>query len=337
MSPRSAFAFRTASLRIAASVTAIGLLAAIPTRLPGEDAGPGWVTQQAARTAIYYDPGRSGEGLFVESLGGDRALVYFLSFTSRWYFDPWWGPYDLSPTASWMIGLGQYQGDHLVADLVMPAYGHFGAAFDPHEIHYIEFGSLDFQFPTCATGESRGSLQIHPLGDMVMDDDGWEFEVIENRDNYVQLSQVIDCETGIEKASPAFNNTGSWYDPSRPGEGLVVEVLENDRAIVVWLTYDNEGNQMWLQGIGVIDRGVGGNGLLIIDDMRTYSGGYWGSDFNAADVTSTHFGGITLSFWLCDYADLSYDSLEYGSGSLSLTRLTSPLNVNPAGGGCWDY
>lgn len=303
----------------------------------GDDANDATQVQQAARTAIYYDPARSGEGLFVESLGGDRALVYFLSYRAKLYWDyGWWGWYEQNPNPAWMIGLGVYEGNRLLADLVIPVNGQFGDDFDAEAIDYIEFGSLVLQFPTCGSSESQGSLEIQPISDLGYMGDQ-KFEELEQQGRYVQLSQVIDCETGIEKASPQFNNTGSWYDPSRPGEGLVVEVLENDRAVVVWMTYDHDGNQMWLQGIGDIEEVARYNGLLTIDDMRIYSGSYWGSDFDASDVTSTHFGSVTLGFWLCNHADMTYDSPEFGSGSLSLARLTSPMNVNPAGIGCWDY
>jgi len=298
----------------------------------GDAAADAAIVQQAARTAAYYDPGRRGEGLFVESLGGDRALVYFLSYATRRYWDPWWGPYESIPLPAWMIGLGRYQGDLLVADMVMPTGGHFGTAFDPDQIDYLPFGSLIFQFPTCATSEIHGSLEIRPIDRAALD-----YEVFDNPGTYVQLSQVIDCGTGIEKASSQFDNTGSWYDPSRPGEGLVVEVLENNRAIVLWMTYDNEGNQMWLQGMGDIDPDAGYNGLLTIDDMWIFSGSYWGSEFNAADVTARQFGTISLDFYICIYANMTYDSPEFGSGTLRLTRLTWPMNVNPGGSTCWDY
>lgn len=37
--------------------------------------------------------------------------------------------------------------------------------------------------------------------------------------------------------------TAHWYNPDRSGEGLVLEILSADSAVVYWFTYDEAGNQ----------------------------------------------------------------------------------------------
>ena len=37
--------------------------------------------------------------------------------------------------------------------------------------------------------------------------------------------------------------SGSWYDPTRDGEGIVLEILPDGRQLAYWFTYDIDGNQ----------------------------------------------------------------------------------------------
>ncbi|MCP4044914.1 MAG: hypothetical protein GY732_02855, partial [Gammaproteobacteria bacterium] len=46
--------------------------------------------------------------------------------------------------------------------------------------------------------------------------------------------------------------SGSWYDPAHNGEGFLLEVLEDEQAIVYWFTYDENGNQRWFIGLGEV-------------------------------------------------------------------------------------
>lgn len=53
--------------------------------------------------------------------------------------------------------------------------------------------------------------------------------------------------------------SGAWFDPERAGEGWVIEVLDDDRALVYWFTYppmDVAGQQSWLMGVGKIAGGA---------------------------------------------------------------------------------
>ena len=46
--------------------------------------------------------------------------------------------------------------------------------------------------------------------------------------------------------------TGSWFDPSHNGEGFLIEKLNSELALVYWFTYDSNGNQAWIVGVGNI-------------------------------------------------------------------------------------
>lgn len=65
-------------------------------------------------------------------------------------------------------------------------------------------------------------------------------------------------ESCLEGERQAFDATasGSWYDPLRSGEGLVVHLLETGRPLLYWFTHDGQGNQRWLFQVGRANDGT---------------------------------------------------------------------------------
>ena len=47
--------------------------------------------------------------------------------------------------------------------------------------------------------------------------------------------------------------SGSWYDPTHDGEGFVLQILQDDTAVVYWFTYDEDGAQRWFTGVGNVE------------------------------------------------------------------------------------
>lgn len=43
-------------------------------------------------------------------------------------------------------------------------------------------------------------------------------------------------------------HSAMWYDPARDGEGWMLEILADDRAVLYWFTFDEAGNPRWLVG-----------------------------------------------------------------------------------------
>jgi len=269
-----------------------------------------------AQSAAYFDPDRNGEGIFVELLSEGRAVVYLFTYNPP-------GTTSDGLTQAWVLGVGeQVEGGVVVNELVMPTGGRFGPAFDPGDVQYSTFGSLSFQFPTCGTNTERGILKVVPEA-------GNGYEELTSG-NYVQLTKLVDCETNERPAN--YTYSGSWYDPLHLGEGLILEVLEDGRAVVQWFTYDTMGRQMWIQGVGDIDGSV-----LTVNKLLTYNGSHWGSKFNPGAVTESDFGSLSIEFTGCATAILDYASLAFGSGTLHIERFTELMGINEAGQGCWDY
>ena len=104
------------------------------------------------QSAGFTTPMRNGEGIFVELLDDERALVYMFT-------------YDLDgERQAWMLGLGFQTGNGIIVnDLLMPTGATFGPDFDPDDVVRTDFGNLVFSFPTCGTSAgTRRRLFIHP-------------------------------------------------------------------------------------------------------------------------------------------------------------------------------
>jgi hypothetical protein len=110
--------------------------------------------------------------------------------------------------------------------------------------------------------------------------------------------------------------SGAWFDPKHDGEGFVVEVLADDRAVVYWFTYHGDGRQRWMMGVGAVE-----DNRIVINDLMDSKGGRFGSDFNPAEVTLRPVGTLTITFDSCSQAVANYTVDEIGGHQL-LGRLT---------------
>lgn len=137
------------------------------------------------------------------------------------------------------------------------------------------------------------------------------------------ILMLIIVTVAASKASAGFLITedisGGWYDITQDGAGLSLEILDGDRAVVTWYTYDTNGNQVWLIGVGIID----GN-RIVAEQVRITSGGIFGMAFNPGDVQRSVWGQLELTFSDCNNAELTYSGPPaFGSGSQQLQRLTT--------------
>jgi len=118
---------------------------------------------------------------------------------------------------------------------------------------------------------------------------------------------------------------GTWYDPSRSGEGIELEILPNNQAAVYFFTYPPasvSGTQAWVYGVGDIV----GNGIQfskIYRPLRDASG----------IVTQNPWGRISLTFDDCANAGMRWDGPSgWGSKEVPLKRLSSLQGLDCASG-----
>jgi hypothetical protein len=110
--------------------------------------------------------------------------------------------------------------------------------------------------------------------------------------------------------------SGAWFDPAHEGEGFIVEVLEDDRAVVYWFTYHADGRQRWLIGVGEV-----AGSRIVVGEMLEARGGRFGDAFDPDDVKLRSAGSLSISFQGCSDALVNYSIDDIG-GNQDLTRLT---------------
>lgn len=244
------------------------------------------------RSGTWFDPLHDGEGLVLEKTGGDAALLY-------------WFTYDASGNQRWFIADGTASPNALEFPVLSVATGgRFGSRFDPARIEYRPVGTARLSFDDCGTGDFTFTVDGTP-GDLDLQ----------------RLAAPAGLECGRRAASPppASGFSGSWYDPARDGEGFVIQVLADGRALVYWFTYRPNGDQAWLIGTGTVEESG-----IVVDPLYITDGGRFGASFDPGQVRLIRWGSLLLET-TCETATARYLSRfeRFGGGVLHLVRLTA--------------
>lgn len=120
------------------------------------------------------------------------------------------------------------------------------------------------------------------------------------------------------RSLPEIDHTysGAWFDPDHDGEGFIVEILDESRALVYWFTYQADGSQRWMLGVGDI---VGNR--VEIEDMLDTRGGRFGKNYDPDDVILQRAGSLSMTFLNCTSALINYNIDSLGDHQ-AVTRLT---------------
>jgi hypothetical protein len=267
-------------------------------------------------TGLYYDPSRSGEGFSYELLNDGRVWIQ-------------WFTYDDLGGQRWYSGVGEFSGNRIaVNQLNQISGGVFGENFDSNNIEVSSFGSLEIIF---GGGEARpepiGFHEIERTAKMVYTDlNGKKLRTDLHQLSFVKgaLNTTINTVAPIEE--PVGLITGSWYDPLRSGEGYILEILEDGRAILIWYTYDNDGNHMWLIDSNGVVTQEGNDINLDFNNVVVTSGAVFGEDYNPDNVINTSWGEVHMQLNCSGTGTVNYSSTidGFGSGQYNVTKLTHP-------------
>jgi hypothetical protein len=131
--------------------------------------------------------------------------------------------------AFWIIGVGQIEGKSIhVEEMFFTSGGAFGQAFNPDAISNVPWGGLDIDFWTCDSGQ----IFWNPLEAQF--DDGM-YDVFR-----LAADPFGDAcnEAGFDFVENSHWMSGLWYGgPARNGEGLSINVINGNQAVVTWYTY----------------------------------------------------------------------------------------------------
>lgn len=239
--------------------------------------GLSWFSSLAAsveRSGSWYDPTHNGEGFVVQFIDNSRAVVF-------------WFTYDEDGAQRWFTGLGTMSGNQLqVTELLITQGGVFGPAFDPDAVIRTSVGELNLTF-----NSDSGGVADYTINGVV------------GQQTIQRLTRPVEVS-----ASPGLNvprKSGSWYDPTRDGEGFALEILPNGGQIAYWFTYDINGNQAWMIGSGSNSAARGSFPL----DMLQPTGGRFGPNFDPADVEFQAVGSARLNVQ-CDGGFADYKTTD---------------------------
>lgn len=125
--------------------------------------------------------------------------------------------------------------------------------------------------------------------------------------------------------------SGSWFDPARSGEGIILQVLPDGRAFAVWFTFPADGEAdgaAWL----LAAEGVREANTLRFNDVLQPRGARFGDAFDPAAVNYARWGSLSLSFDDCGAMTASWEGPPgYGSGSRRMQRLSVVDEIDCAG------
>ena len=246
-------------------------------------------------SAHWYNSERDGEGLVLEILDEETALLY-------------WFTYDEEGNQRWLLDVGEISGAEIFfPELTVTRGGRFGPDFDPEGVELEVVGEASLSFTDCDQGEFTYTAFGHS-------------ETIPME----RLSQTMAAGCQLPHGVPGepireyAGQSGSWYDPTHNGEGYTMHWLSRDEALLIWFSYDSEGNQVWMTGTGSYE-----DGRIEFPMLQSTHGGQFGGDFDPEDVEFFDWGSLELELD-CQGGSASFDSPlpEFGSGTLELDRLT---------------
>jgi hypothetical protein len=184
----------------------------------------------------------------------------------------------------------------------------------------VQVGNVGISFSDCTTGQLN-----------------YTFTDGSARSGMVPLTRLtpnVSCaQAGSIGASGDFGLSGNWFDPTKPGQGFIIELNPLAKVLFfAWYTYAVNGQALGAAGqrwyTGQASYVPGGRSIPL--SLYETTGGLFNSV--AAAPTTAQVGTGTLTFSSCDAATLSFSFVTGSnagqSGSIGLAR------VGPAPASC---
>jgi hypothetical protein len=127
------------------------------------------------------------------------------------------------------------------------------------------------------------------------------------------------------EANRLSHHTGSWFKSERNGEGWILQQFTEKDFLLVWFTYNADGHQAWMTGLGRVD-----NNQLAFPNMEITHGTQFGHGFDPQDVVRETWGDIYFSFLDCDSGIVDYEARipPFGRARYTFERLTKLSGID---------
>lgn len=192
--------------------------------------------------------------------------------------------------------------------------------------------SAQYEFATRPPRIVRdGRLLAYLSTNTNLDGPGWSLFEIETSCEFsaAQPGEMFAASASWSGLNASFQ--GSWFNPERDGEGLVLEFFGSGTAtglIVYFYTYDAQGNQVWLIGSTGLSANVQSPVRI---EMVITKGARFGDQFDPADVQRQTWGELEIEFQSCDRGIVRWfpqlEAFETGQSEIErLVPLADGLN-----------
>lgn len=131
----------------------------------------------------------------------------------------------------------------------------------------------------------------------------------------------------VELISGGLN--GMYYSPEADGHYLTILENTNDTVVVTWTTFDKQGNQAWVYGVGELI-----NGRSITTEVSINLNGSMLANGQLSPADATPWGSIQVDLNSCDTGTVEYqanDQNKFSSGRFGIQRLVAVKQL-----GCRD-
>lgn len=273
---------------------------------------------QHGLTGTWFESATSGQGFSLE-VYPDAVGAGIGSIFGGWF------TYDVAPAGGaekqrWYTFGGDVARNATASTLAI--YRNTGGTFDAPPTTSAEVvGAMIVRFTTCTTGQVD-----------------YAFTDGSGRSGSIPISRVasnVTCSAGSDRPTNAdFALSGSWYAPATAGQGFIVEVNPNARALVFcWYTYAINGQslgvsgQRWYTAQGTFTAGQRSIDLVLYET----TGGIFDTPTPGSQST-TPVGTARLAFASCAAASLGYAFTSGANAGLAGTIALS--RVGPVAPGC---
>lgn len=267
-----------------------------PYLLSGSASLPGAIPD-TSYSGTWYSPQHDGEGFMLEMLPAGRFIAYWFTYDPSAAVS---GPVG-SAAQHWLLADGQQDGRVLRAPLLRVSGGRYGRAMNPAELVITTVGEIEFSF----SSDTRGAVHYR----------------VDGRTGEFALERLTRFASG----SGARGLSGSWYQPSLRGQGLVVQETTRNELIAIMFTFDQQRRPAWAVLQGSIN---GDGGINFAAAPFRASGGLFGRGYRPASLVPAVQGSASL-FLNCTSGvfSITLPSIDVSAQSFALERIATPAGV----------
>jgi hypothetical protein len=241
----------------------------------------------------WFDPARDGEGISLEVLPDNKALVYFFTFP----------PAGSAAQQTWLMAVGDViDGGVEFADVQLPSLDSSG------QLHGEHWGRIGLTFSDCNTGAMRWD---GPAGWGSME---------------VPLARITALQgLGCGAAGDAAQVSGAWFDPAHYGSGFAFEQIEQAILAAIWFGFDADRNPVWLTGSLMRGVDVPAFSGAVVQPL----GPQFGATYDPAALHAGAQGQLSVTVD-CSTGSASFipsSGAPLIPATLALQRITTPLGV----------